>query len=164
MKKIIAIYEIFGGVIALILVLISLGIIIGYSSNSSIFMPWNMAFGASMIISFILIICLGLAGIMLLRNNKFGYFLSISIQFIQTIIIQTPNFHYQFYAPAGLGISFSVKGVKIISGLGFSYALIFKQQPVSSVFIGLNLISLSLLVILVFLFCKESRSKISSKK
>lgn len=162
MKKIIAIYEIFGAIIALMLFLISLGIFIGASSNSSTVIPSNVMFNTSMVIAFILIAWMGVAGIMLLRN-KLGYFLSIIIQLIQTIIIQTPDFHYQFYAPVGLGICFSVKGVKILWGLGFSYALIFKQQPVNSIYIGFNIISLVLLIVLFILFCKERHKTVPFK-
>jgi hypothetical protein len=156
MRKFIAMYEIIGGIITLAILLISLGISIGVSKE--MFSPWTSKVVFSLILSFLFSILVVISGIMLLRETKAGYILSIIAQFVQMITIQTLNFHYLFYAaPLGLGATFGVGGVNFIFGLGASYTFSFSQQPVDGIYIGFTVIALIFFILLLLLKRKTKK-------
>ena len=161
MRKLIAGMEIVSGILILVVFLLQFGIKLGIEVSQglgTIFIPWslNLILGALIPLTFGLVNIV--AGISLWRDKKFGYLLSIIIQFTQLVSIQTPNFYAFCYSLLGCIYAFSHIGVNSLYGLGFAYLISFDPQPVTTTFVGINIIALILIISIYFLYRKKIRS------
>ncbi len=159
MRKIIAGIEIVGGILVLIMFILQIGMMLGLESShgSTItFTPWSLSFILQASIPLIFGLINIIAGITLWKNKKVGYKLSIITQLIQLVSIQTPNFYAYCYSLFGCIYAFSITGVKSLYAFGFGYRISFNPQPVTTTFIGINIVALVLLVLIIVLFRKKS--------
>ncbi len=95
------------------------------------------------------------AGIELWKNNRAGCGMSAISWAIQLINFQTPYFYNVFYSLAGFIISVGKSGFGINYGAGVKYWMTFSAQPVSGVFVGINLVAAVMLFILYRLYRKS---------
>lgn len=159
MRKTIALIEILGG----ILVLVSMLLLIFFYDAKDIS---THTFGIPLISLVVGILFSGLnlfAGIQLWRNKNAGYIASMLSQLIQLLRIQTPLFHYLFYTIFAFIISFSKIGIMSFFAIGASYYVSIDSQPVTTAFVGINLIALILLLLILFLYKKRNKKQLSQE-
>lgn len=142
MRKTIAVIEVVGGILSLLSVIFAiLQFKIVHLANGFPLLSLLTFFVFGLINLF--------AGINLWRGKKSGYIASIIIQLVQLIRIQSPYFHYLFYSILGIIISFSKTGMMPFVGFGTSNFISLSPQPVTTLFIGINIIALILLLFLI---------------
>lgn len=150
MRKIIAVFEIIGGFFVLFTLIILLFFFHAKDLSTSHFgFPFLSVFLAMTFSALNFA-----AGLGLWWNKKWGYITSLLTQIIQLIRIQTSSFHYLFYSPLGFIISVSKIGTMFFFGIGASFFVSFAPQPVASIFIGVNLIAVGILLLIVYLLRK----------
>lgn len=99
------------------------------------------------------------AGICLWRDKQSGYILSIIAQAIQLLSIQTPSFHYVAYTLVVIIISLSKLGIATFFGAGAAYKIVFVPQPVTTTFVGVNMVALILLILIGVIYRRRIARK-----
>ncbi|MEI8049655.1 MAG: hypothetical protein WCI92_19945 [Bacteroidota bacterium] len=134
-------YQIFGGILGL-LYLISIAISLEFDFQSFIIL-----FAESLLVAFSI-----LAGVSLLKRNKFGVLFSRINQLLQIIFIKTTLFTYYYYSGAAFLIGTSVKNSPILSFeslLSSKFELNWNSESALSVsYFYLNIMALIILYIL----------------
>jgi len=169
MRKLIGIYQIIGGVVAVffsVLFLVMIGMQLGQQSNVvfkwSAFNLHTLLFIFYAISFFLFIFLLFYAGIYLYKNTKKGYVLSLFLQGIQSVVILTPKFNFIISAPILLaGTLDPFFNIRIYFNLGLNFLGIQKTgEPIN---VGFNIISLILFLILLHLYRKFKKEHEESK-
>ncbi|MDF1796510.1 MAG: hypothetical protein P1U63_08250 [Coxiellaceae bacterium] len=117
--------------------------------------PWSKGLVISLLIYLGISSLSVAAGIELWKNHRAGYGMSAVSWLIQLINFQTPHFHNVFYSLAGFIMSFGKGGFGINYGLGVKYWMTFSPQPVSGLYVGVNVIAAVVLFILYRLYRKS---------